>query len=161
MKTRIAAAAILLLGTFATQPGQANPPTMSDYYYFTCNATGWALNDQTRLQCLDPYCIDLALEYEVTEEWMVTGHDTCNLIRTDAYNGWGTRSESIGAYVEVPDREPVRNEMEAPSTARFYGSGPITVKYPRLGKYRIWLTRARAAFTITPVAEEPAPAANP
>ena len=48
------------------------------------------------------------------------------------------------------------DQMDVPAVARFYGSGSIAVKYPALGTYRIWVSRARGAFSISPVvADQP------
>jgi len=156
MKTSSLAIAFLMFSAIAAETGKAADLQMTDFYYFTCNATGWALDDQTRLSCLDSFCIDLALEFEVTEPWMVTEHDTCSLVKTNAYNNWGTSSVRYGSYVEGPSSPARVDQMDVPAVARFYGSGSIAVKYPALGTYRIWVSRARGAFSISPVvADQP------
>lgn len=124
------------------------------YYYFLCNATAWSLNEQTQLQCDDAQCISQYLDYEVSETWMVSDRDTCKLLKTSQIGQWDGSSVVIGAYVDGVSDEARQGPMQVPGVARFFGNEEIRVQYPALGRYRIWLTRARAAFSIRPVSGE-------
>ena len=118
------------------------------YFYFLCNATSWDLNQQSRLSCDDAQCISYVLDYDVKENWMAFDHDSCMLLKTTELDQWNGSSEIIGAYVERPDEPAKLNFMQVPAVARFLGHDSIQVKYPNTGRYRIWLTRARAAFSV-------------
>lgn len=118
------------------------------YFYFLCNATSWNLNEASRLSCDDPQCISYFLDYDVKEDWMVTAQDSCMLLKTTELDQWNGSSEVIGAYVERPDEPAKLNFMQVPAVARFLGHDSIQVKYPGTGRYRIWVTRARAAFSV-------------
>ncbi len=132
---------------------QAVETSNQPYFYLTCNATGWDLSDKNRLECVDSMCIDYALEYDVNEPWLVSGGDSCALVRTNEKNSWGTEHTRYGSFVEGP--APIIGQLEVPSLARLYGDSQFTVKYPTAGRYRVWVTRARAAFTISPVSPTP------
>ncbi|HET9239057.1 MAG TPA: hypothetical protein VFO10_17495 [Oligoflexus sp.] len=118
------------------------------YFYFLCNATSWSLNEESRLSCDDAQCISYFLDYDVKENWMVSEHDRCMLLRTTELDQWNGSSEVLGAYVERPDEPAKINFMQVPAVARFFGHDAIQVKYPGTGRYRIWVTRARAAFSV-------------
>jgi hypothetical protein len=118
------------------------------YFYFLCNATSWSLNEQSRLSCDDAQCISYFLDYDVKENWMVSDQDSCMLLKTTELDQWSGSSEIIGAYVERPDEPAKLNFMQVPAVARFFGHDSIQVKYPVTGRYRIWVTRARAAFSV-------------
>jgi hypothetical protein len=156
MKT-ILAALVLILPAMTTQAEnlQKFPHVEgAPYYYFLCNATDWNLNDASRLSCDDAQCISYYLDYEVKENWMVSSHDSCLLLKTARLDQWAESSETIGAYVERPDEPAQIGFMKVPAVARFYGHDHIKVQYPSAGRYRIWVTRARAAFSIQALPEQ-------
>ncbi len=124
------------------------------YYYFLCNATGWSLNEQTQLQCDDAQCISQYLDYEVKETWMVRDRDSCKLLKTAQLGQWGGDSQVIGAYVDGVSDEARQGPMQVPGVARLFGRDEIRIQYPTVGHYRIWLTRARSAFSIQPLISE-------
>ncbi len=124
------------------------------YYYFLCSATGWNVNEASRLSCDDAQCISYFLDYDVKENWMVSDKDSCLLLKTTQLDQWDGSSEIIGAYVERPDEPAQIGFMKVPAVARFFGHDSIHVQYPSLGRYRIWVTRARAAFSIQALPEE-------
>jgi hypothetical protein len=128
----------------------AEPLAGQAYYYLTCNATGWQLNDDTRMEDGDPLGIDKVIEFDVTEPWMVSGNDNCAIVATDEYNGWGTEQYRYSTFV---DGDPaVLNHVDAPKSGRYITSDQqFTVNYPKLGRFRFSLYRARAAFSINAV----------
>jgi hypothetical protein len=147
---RIATAFALLLTTAAQSQSLQTFPHVAGapYFYFLCNATSWNLNDLSRLACDDAQCISYVLDYDVKENWMVSDQDSCMLLQTSERDQWNGFSEILGAYVERPDAPATVNFMQVPAVARFLGHESIQVKYPSTGRYRIWVTRARAAFSV-------------
>jgi hypothetical protein len=155
MKRFIAALILLLASATEAQSLQKFPHVEgAPYFYFLCNATSWGLNAQSRLSCDDAQCISYFLDYDVKENWMVSDQDSCVLLRTTELDQWTGNSETVGAYVERPDEPAQIGFMQVPAVARFYGQDSIRVKYPSTGRYRIWVTRARAAFSIQALPEE-------
>lgn len=124
------------------------------YYYFLCNATDWKLSHASRLSCDDAQCISYFLDYNVNDNWMVSDKDSCLLLKTTQLDQWDGTSEILGAYVERPDEPDQIGFMKVPAVARFFGHDSIHVQYPSLGRFRIWVTRARAAFSIQALPEE-------
>ncbi|MBF0442930.1 MAG: hypothetical protein HQK54_13570 [Oligoflexales bacterium] len=127
--------------------------TEGSNYYLLCGATGSEMNDNTKLKCVDSMCIDLSIEFDVNETFMVSDFDTCSLVRTSVLEDGTVASEKIGAYVEGPSHPPVVGfiDVSLQDVARFYSEEDFKVKYPRTGHYRFSLTRARAAFSIAEV----------
>lgn len=146
---------ILGLLAFVSANSFANTkPVEAPYFYFLCNATSWQLNEDSRLVCDDPLCISYVLDFSVDESWMVEQGDHCKLLRTDTSDTWDETSEVVGAYVERPNERPQINHLQVPAVARFFGTGSILTQYPELGCYRIWVSRARSAFSIRPIDSE-------
>ncbi len=123
-------------------------PTGVSYYYFLCTSTSWALNESSRLRCEDSQCISMYVDYTVNADWMLKEGDSCKILKTQELDNWNGQSEVIGAYVEYPNAEPSTSMMTVPSVARLFGSKEFRVQYPTYGTFRMWLTRARSAFTI-------------
>lgn len=127
---------------------------VDEFLYFRCNATGWDANDATRV--VDPDDDGLfTLEYDVDEEWMVTGGDQCVLTLTNEYNGWGTASSTYGAA--TPD-------VKVPPTTWDLGavnSNQAMIQYPALGRYRATVDWSAGTVLIEPVSVTPPPPPPP
>ena len=72
----------------AGQEPAAGVPADERSVYLCSHATGWGLDDGTRLAPLGHS--ELALVYQVGRGRLVPGGDTCSLMATDAVNGWGS-----------------------------------------------------------------------
>lgn len=103
------------------------------FVYFRSNATGWGVDDATRLGPFTPTPNIFAREYAVTEPWMVSGADTAVVTVTNQLNGWGTRQDFLGAsegLLIVPDSDRLASVVET-------GNAHFQIKYPALGTYRV------------------------
>jgi len=127
---------------------------VDEFLYFRCNATGWDVNDATRVTDPDDDGL-FTIEYDVTQEWMVTGGDQCALTLTDQYNGWGSVSSTYGAA--TPD-------VKVPPTTWDLGavnSNQAMIQYPELGRYRATVNWSEGTVMIEPVTVEPPPPPPP
>ena len=104
----------------------------SQHVYLRCNATAWGADDSTRLK--DWIAPGMRyLVYQVSEPWMVSGSDSCELTVTDQLNGWGS---SQTAYVPSGTSTISPSQAEQVVAAQPGQSTHFQVDYPALGKYR-------------------------
>jgi murein DD-endopeptidase MepM/ murein hydrolase activator NlpD len=127
------------------------------FLYFRCNANGWNLDASTRLVSgSSPGTWTVA--YDVAEAWMTTGWDTCTLLETNQFNGWGTQQ----TFYDKSGQQ----QLTVPSAAR--GSGQyvlarpgqdyhFNVRYPALGRYRMTVNWQDKSFWIERI-DTPKPA---
>jgi hypothetical protein len=79
------------------------------HLYLLCNATSWDANSLSRLVQTAPGSGLFNVSYEVTQDWMVTGSDSCSVVETNQLNGWGTQQTRYAfrsgqsTQVVVPD----------------------------------------------------------
>jgi hypothetical protein len=114
--------------------------------YLRCNATGWSVDDASRLlPTINP---DLFLRpIDVHEAYMTTSGDPCVFLETPALNGWGswqTYYASAGFNGGV---------VNAGGGRYFLASGSSTPKqfhvvYPTTGSYQLLFKRSQSLFTI-------------
>jgi hypothetical protein len=121
-----------------------------DPLYFRCNATGWDVNDATRVKpTADPYVFSLV--YDVTQPWMVSNGDSCVLTQTNQLNGWGTAQAYFGA---------VHGAVNAPGGDLLSSSSSqIAIRYPALGRYKVTVNWMQGSFMVE--AASPAETWNP
>ena len=119
--------------------------------YLRCNATGWDVNDATKLVPTDDPDI-YVLEYSVTEEWMVSGFDQCILTITNSPDGWGTFQQFIGTASTVPIDVPGTWALD--ETSGTYAQ----VSYPELGDYHATVDFLEMTVTFEPADTTPPPA---
>lgn len=128
-----------------------NPCDLPSYYYLTCNATGFQLNDSTRMhayQCvLDsdrPEDIKEAFEltYDVTAPWMVTSGDQCAIVQTHTLDSYDACTTTFAAAVQAP----VPGTVDLPpSQEQTFG-----VRYPALGRYSsVLMPRANGVVSVS------------
>jgi hypothetical protein len=131
-------------GDFTAQTAQA-VLGVDTHLYLRCNATGWDVNDATRLRpTRDPNLF--VLNYDVTQGWMVSGSDNCVFTETNQLNGWGSTSSF---YTRSP-----AGTLNAPGeSATVTGATQFAVKYPALGAYRVTFNAQTRKFTIGTAAE--------
>jgi hypothetical protein len=107
--------------------GEAN-----SFLYFRSNATGWGVDNATRLsQTSSPNVFGRL--YSVTESWMITDRDTAIVTETNAFNAWGTSQKFYGAsdkLLLVPGQDPLT--LQPPG-----GDAHFKVKYATLGQHRV------------------------
>ena len=104
----------------------------SQHAYLRCNATGWGVDDSSRLKnWIAPGM--RVLVFEVTEPWMVSGSDNCEFTVTNQLNGWGT-SQTAYAPSDTSVLTPSQPEQVAPVPAG--QSTHFQIDYAALGKYR-------------------------
>lgn len=89
----------------SNQGSEASPERIHQAYqspyqlYLRCNATSWELNTASKLQpTADPYLF--ALDFEVTQPWMVSDRDTCWV--TDATSGYTDYGASNATAIPIP-----------------------------------------------------------
>jgi hypothetical protein len=104
---------------------------VDEFLYFRSNATGWGVDDSTRLS---PFAGGaFARTYNVTETWMISDADTAIVTETNQLNGWGTSQAFFGATSKrmvVPARDTLT--AQAPG-----GDAHFKVKYGVLGLHRV------------------------
>ena len=108
--------------------------------YFRCNATGWNVDNSTRVRStMDPYVFSLL--YDVKQDWMVGNGDNCIFTETNQVNGWGTTQKYYGSVhgtVNVPGGDYLQTN----------GAG-FTVKYPALGRYKLTVNWMQGMFQVS------------
>ena len=115
------------------------------FLYLRCNATGWGVDDATRMvNFVAPDVFSLV--YDVTEEWMVTGADTCIVTETNELNGWGTSQVFSGPETMSPFVVPGTDALipQAPG-----GNAHFQVDYAATGTYRALVANASTDPTLT------------
>jgi len=116
---------------------------VDEFLYFRSNATGWGVDETTRLF---PFAGNnvLARIFNVTESWMLTNPDTAIVTRTNQLDGWGTAQTFYGAtskLVTVPGSGTLT--PQAPG-----GDAHFKVQYPVLGSQRVIVNFAATPPTI-------------
>ncbi|MGC4066620.1 MAG: hypothetical protein QM784_18690 [Polyangiaceae bacterium] len=114
--------------------------------YLRCNATGWSVDDATRL--LPTSNPDLYVRsIDVGESYMTTAGDTCVFVETPELNGWGNWQTyyTSGGFSGGP--------VNAGSGRYFLSTGSPTatnfrVVYPSTGHYSLLFKRSQSLFTI-------------
>lgn len=114
-----------------------------DYYYLRCNATGWAVDDRSRLESSYEERV-YTRTVEVTDPVLVQNGDQCTVTRTNQYNGWGTQQTHYGIA-------PVAQPLVVPGEATYIeSSAPFSVRYPAIGKYRARLNSKFSSLELVP-----------
>lgn len=109
-----------------TQAGLTSP----FFLYFRCNATGWGVDDHTRMTETSLGFFEIT--YAVRETWMVSDADTCIVTQTNQLNGWGTMQAFFGPartkLIVVPGGDFLNQQQNG-------GDAHFKVKYPSLGNF--------------------------
>jgi hypothetical protein len=113
------------------QVGQSEAALQSPFFlYFRCNATGWGVDNTTRMTETSLGFFEIT--YDVTDTWMISDADTCIVTQTNQLNGWGTQQAFFGPartkLIVVPGGDFL-NQQQAGGDAHF------KVKYPSLGNF--------------------------
>ncbi|MFZ5890458.1 MAG: hypothetical protein ACOY0T_05260 [Myxococcota bacterium] len=131
----------------AEQVGKAEAAVLGtdSFLYLLCNATSWNANDQSRLVETAPGSGMFTLNYDITQDWMVSGSDNCSIVETNQKNGWGTKQTRYAfrsgqaSLVVVPD-------ARALAVAQ---SSSFQVRYPFKGRYAANVNWHNGTFTIS------------
>lgn len=126
------------------QLGESRSAQGSPFFlYLRCNATGWGVDDQTRMTETSLGLFELT--YEVTEPWMVSNADTCILTQTDQLNGWGTMQAFFGPAridrIVVPGGDLLNVQLPG-------GDAHFEVQYPELGSFHAIANFLQGALLI-------------
>ena len=123
--------------------GQTSAAQSSFFLYFRCNATGWGVDDDTRMEETSIGLFEIT--YDVTETWMVSGGDTCIVTQTNQLNGWGTAQSFFGLAraerVVVPGGDLLNGQLPG-------GDAHFQVQYPALGSYHASANFLQGAILI-------------
>ena len=104
------------------------------FVYFRSNATGWGVDESTRLFPFAGAAGLFARIYNVTEPWMVNDVDTAVVTVTNQLDGWGTAQTFYKAFAS-PLRVPPGG---SPIGATSSGTDPhFKVDYSVLGVHRV------------------------
>lgn len=117
------------------------------YYYLRCNSTDWQPSAQTRLlpgANGSQYRLTFDVDPNDTgESWVIPGGDQCELMSTDAENGWGTQQGYFvvgsGSDVSIGDLQSV---SDASSGYTFH------VGFSNYGEYTAVLNTSDETFVI-------------
>ena len=114
------------------------------FVYFRSNATGWGVDDVTRLRAtLDPNVFSTT--FPVSQPFMVQNGDNAIFTETNQLNGWGTVQTFSGSSV---------TPLVVPGSAASTGTAAFVVRYPNLGLFQVKLNVATSPRTFT---VQPAP----
>jgi hypothetical protein len=122
---------------------------VDEFVYFRSNATGWGVDESTRLFPFAGAANLFARIYNVTEAWMVSDVDTATVTRTNQLDGWGTAQtfyRALGGRVTVPIGAPI---------AITSGDPHFKVDYGVLGVHRVitfFTSDRQQAILIEPAA---------
>jgi hypothetical protein len=104
---------------------------VDQFLYFRSNATGWGVDETTRLTSFGGDAF--ARTYNVTQDWMISDADTAIVTETNQLDGWGTSQAFFGAAskrIVVPGRDTM--VVQAPG-----GDANFKIKYGVLGVHRV------------------------
>jgi hypothetical protein len=128
----------------ATAQSADSTPT----FYFRSNATGWGVDETTRLL---PFVGSvLGLAFHVTQPWMVSDADTAIVTETNQLDGWGTSQTFFGASTKslvVPAAASVSDSLVAQTNG---GDEHFKVKYPAEEQFTVLVDTAQNTITIQP-----------
>lgn len=105
---------------------------VDEFVYFRSNATGWGVDDSTRLFPFVGAQNIFSRIYNVTEPWMVSDVDTATVTRTNQLNGWGTSQIFYRATGPTPVTPPIGRPIAVTS-----GDPHFKIDYSSLGVHRV------------------------
>jgi hypothetical protein len=120
--------------------------TQGSFYYLRCNATGWGVDDRTRLVAAGKNGV-FELTFDVSQRWMVDDFDDCVITETPVKNGWGNWQHDRGT-AEMAQKAPLAARVQdLPENTHSF-----KVSYPALGRYHAVLQLAEGSLSITKAA---------
>jgi hypothetical protein len=124
--------------------------------YLRCNSTSWNLDDRSRFSVADAYGSKLL--FRVTEDWMVSGGDTCVITWSNALNGWGTQSGDMGLNAQtspvstdpftIPAGGAASAIITSDITQTATNSFTFRVKFPAKGAYVAYYARGSLNISV-------------
>jgi hypothetical protein len=117
---------------------------VDEFLYFRSNATGWGVDDTTRLSPFLGIPNVFSRFYNASLPWLVAGNDTAIVTRTNQLNGWGTSQTFYGAaakLVVIPGTAALA--VQAPG-----GDAHFAVDYAVPGAHRVIVNFAATPPTI-------------
>ena len=102
------------------------------FLYFRSNATGWGVDESTRLL---PFAGVFARAVNVSQPWMLSTGDTAIVTQTNQLDGWGTSQTYSGAHSN-PLLEPSIDTLVAQAPG---GDAHFNVKYSSTGLQRVFV----------------------
>jgi len=113
------------------QQTQAALVGTDSFLYFRSNATGWGVDETTRLLDFAPNVF--ARTYSGIQTWMISDADTAIVTETNQLDGWGTSQTFSGAAskrIVVPGTDALAVQQQG-------GDAHFKVKYAVLGQHRV------------------------
>ena len=106
---------------------------VDQFAYFRSNATGWGVDESTRLF---PFVAPNLFSriFNVTEPWMVSDVDTATVTVTNQLDGWGTAQTFYRASAGVLQVPPGGSPIAATSSST---DPHFKIHYSALGVYRV------------------------
>src|SRR5215471_13218921 len=114
------------------------------FLYFRSNATGWGVDDSTRLFAFVGPNV-FARTYSGIQPWMISDADTAILTETNQLNGWGASQTFSGAKsksITVPGTDALA--VQPPG-----GDAHFRVKYRDIGQHRALVNLGVSPATIS------------
>jgi len=120
---------------------------VDEFLYFRANATGWGVDETTRLF---PFVAPNVFSrlYDGIQTWMISDADTSIVTRTNQLDGWGTSQTFYGATSKrmvVPATTPATDTLTAQAPG---GDAHFKVKYSVLGTHRVLVNFASTPPSI-------------
>lgn len=114
------------------------------FLYFRSNASGWGVDESTRL------ATDLGGAFfgriDVTQSWMVTGFDTATVTETNQLDGWGTSQ----TFYDLSNTQTLVVPSEQPIGVSPPGGDPhFHVDYATLGRHQVMVNTSVTPFALS------------
>jgi hypothetical protein len=156
-------AAVSGLGAVGTGCGRAETQQATSrallgrdtFLYLLCNATAFSPDSRTRFVESSPGSGSFSLTYDVNQDWLVADPDGCQIVETDAQDGWGTHQTRYAfrtgaSLLAVPDARPLTVS----------DSSYFQIKYPSKGTFTASVNWHNGTFMVA-AAVPAAPAVQP
>jgi hypothetical protein len=147
----LALAVVILSSACGVEPGPADDIQQTQaalvgtdsFLYFRSNATGWGVDESTRLFAFAPSVF--ARTYSGIQTWMISDADTAIVTETNQLDGWGTTQVFSGAAskrIVVPGTDALAVQQQG-------GDAHFKVKYAQVGQHRALVNLNVSPATIT------------
>jgi hypothetical protein len=114
------------------------------FLYFRSNATGWGVDDSTRL--ITNAGGVFFKRIDVTQAWMLGTNDTATVTETNQLNGWGTAQ----TFYDLANTQVVLIRSTHPLAVSPPGGDPhFQVDYTELGAHQLQVNTNVSPFTIS------------
>jgi hypothetical protein len=114
------------------------------FLYFRSNASGWGVDDSTRLFEDTPGVFRRRIE--VDQPWMLATNDTATVLETNQLNGWGTQQ----TFYDLANTQVISVRSTEPLSVSPPGGDPhFQVDYPSLEPHQVTVDTNATPFELS------------